>query len=61
MTHYAQQAQIHIDKHWDWYGICPKPEIIIKDKRHSWKPILKLYNTNLGNQLKISKMKGKRY
>jgi hypothetical protein len=50
----------NIDKPWYWK--CPEPEIIIiKEKRHSWKPILKLYNTNLSNQLKISKMKGKRY
>ena len=39
----------------------PESEIILKKKRHSWKNILKLYNTKLNKQLKISKMKAKRY
>ena len=39
----------------------PESEILLKKKRHSWKNILKLYNTKLNKQLKISKMKAKRY
>ena len=39
----------------------PETEIILKKKRHSWKNILKLYNIKLSKQLKISKMKAKRY
>ena len=44
-----------------YYIQNPETEIILKKKRNSWKNILKLYNTKLSKQLKISIMMSKRY